>query len=220
MSAHLAREIQKVQKLLLNLAAMVEDLLTQSIIAVDTGNEPLAQQIIQSDQRIDLMENQIEEECLKMLALYQPVAQDLRFVVACLKVNNDLERIADMACNIACRVQSAMAVRQENLPVNFIPMAQEVQRMLKMSLDALFQTDKELARKVCKMDREVDEMNRRHTQNIIQIVREKPIFSEPLIYLLGVSRNLERIADCCTNIAEDIIYMIDGNIVRHTTGAK
>ena len=191
MSIHLERAIKKLKNHILVLGGRVEEnvrLAVQSVIARDGE---LARQAIANDDAIDQLEVDIEEECLKMLALYQPVAIDLRFIIAVLKINNDLERTGDEAVNIAERGLYLSEQSPVNVHLDFAAMADKAQQMLKMSLDSLVNVSASLARRVC--------------------------LADSLSHLLNVSRHLERIADLATNIAEDVIYLVEGEIVRHRT---
>ena len=164
---------------------------------------------------MDQREIEVEEECLKMLALYQPAAIDLRLIIAALKINNDLERIGDLAVNIA---HKAMAVATEppmEIPFDIAGMWQKTQAMLRDSLDALVNMDARLAEAVCARDDEVDRMKHDIRLEVEESIRHNPARLGPLLRLLAVTRNLERIADCATNIAEDVMYMVEGKIVRH-----
>jgi len=195
---------------------VVEESLRDSIHAFLKRDEKLAHGIIEKDTEIDQMEVEVEEECLKILALHQPVAIDLRYIVSVLKINNDLERIGDLASNIAERV-----CYLGNKPYIYIPdtipkMAKTVQEMLKLSLDALVKSDIDLAEKAFLADDYVDKLH----SDMFPFVQEK-IETEPekipeWLQLLSISRYLERAADHCTNIAEDVIYMVEGKIVRHS----
>lgn len=161
------------------------------------------------------MEVDLEEDCLKILALHQPVAIDMRFIVAVLKINNDLERIGDLSVNIAERAISlARQVRTET-PFDFDGMAVKVQSMLHRSLDALVNSDARLAREVLTSDDEIDAIHRQMYEDVKKAIVECPDKIDSLIQLLAVSRNLERIADHTSNIAEDVIYLVDGEIIRH-----
>jgi phosphate transport system protein len=164
-------------------------------------------------------EVEVEEDCLKILALYQPVAIDLRFVVAVLKMNNDLERMADTAVNIARRAEYLASQPQVDLPPSLTDMTQKVQGMVKQSLDAMVQGDTALARKVCVADREVDQLNKAMHVWIQEEMRKHPDQIERLMHTLSISRHLERIGDLATNVAEDVIYTVEGEIVRHRTQA-
>jgi phosphate transport system protein len=163
------------------------------------------------------MEVGVEEDCLKILALHQPVAIDLRFIVAVLKINNDLERIGDLAVNIAERSAFLSKHPPFGFSLGLVEMADRAQDMLKHSLDALINLDSGLAQEVCAADDEIDAMNRQMYLKIQDAIRSNPGKLESLIHLLSVSRHLERIADHATNIAEDVIYMVEGRIARHRT---
>jgi phosphate transport system protein len=215
MAKHFFRELEKIKKRILSLGAMVEGRVRMVIKALETRDGDAAKKIIISDHEIDEMEVEIEEECLKILALYQPVAIDLRFLTAVIKINNDLERIADEAVNIARRV-SIIAKREKiDISFDYSRMAGKAEYMLKKSLDALVNLDIDLALKVCTLDDEVDEMVREAYDRIKRAIGEYPDRVGYLINLLLISRHLERIADHGTNIAEEVIYLIEGEIVRH-----
>jgi phosphate transport system protein len=217
MSLHLHRAIESLKKTILELSALVEDSVIQAIKAVDMRDGTLAQQIIDGDDRIDLAEVEVEEECLKILALHQPVAADLRFIVAVLKINNDLERIGDLAVNMASRARKLADIRTPPLVrIDFQGGEARVCEMLRKSLEALINLDESTAKWVCAADRQIDEVNRSVHKQVLQGIREHPEEVDRLILLLSVSRNLERIGDHTTNIAEDVLYMIRGDIVRHT----
>ena len=215
MTTHLQREIDKLKKMILYMGAEVEDTVRKAVDALVTKNSALAEEVIQSDELMDQLEVEIEEDCLKILALHQPVAIDLRYVIAILKINNDLERIGDLGVNIAERASYLATHQPIDLPLDFQGMAELSQLMLKRSLDALVNSDPILARQVRASDDEVDAMNRHMYSLIQEFIRNNPERVEQLLHLLSVSRHLERIADQATNIAEDVIYMVEGEIVRH-----
>jgi len=217
MSQHFLREIETLKKKILAVGAAVEERISQAIIAVVKRDAVLAQQVAEGDDEIDEMEVEVEEDCLKILALYQPVAIDLRFVVAVLKMNNDLERMADTAVNIARRAEYLATQPQADLPHSLTDMTQKVQKVVNQSLDALVQGDTTLARKVCVADREVDQLNKEMHVRVQQEIRAHPEQVERLIHTLSISRHLERIGDLATNVAEDVIYTVEGEIVRHRT---
>ena len=215
MTIHLQREIERLKKHILRLSAVVEESFQRAVKSLEERDSYLAQLVMESDFEIDKMEVEIEEECLKILALYQPVTVDLRFIVAVLKINNDLERIGDLAVNIAERAAFLATQERINIPFDFSGMARKAKSMLKRSLDALMKMDALLAREVCASDDEVDAMNREMYMLVQEGIRNQPEHLEGLIHVLSASRHLERIADHATNIAEDVIYMIKGEIVRH-----
>ena len=215
MARHFQKELEKVKKMILSLGAMVEERVRQSWKAIETIDPAIATRIIKTDHEIDEMEVEIEEECLKIMALHQPVAIDLRFLIAVIKINNDLERIADEAVNIAERIATLDKYRTDKFFFDYEPMAGEVEEMLKLSLDALVNMDVDLAFKVVTMDDEVDEIHRQAYRMIREEMNAHP---DQIIFLMNyylISRHLERIADHATNIAEEVIYLIEGEIVRH-----
>jgi phosphate transport system protein len=215
MPKHFHRELQKLKKRILSLGAMVEERVYMATKAIENNDSDLADKIIKSDYEIDEMEVDIEEECLKILALYQPVAVDLRFITAVIKINNDLERIADEAVNIARGVKYIAKGEKLHFDFDFYLMAEKTEAMVKKSLDALVNLDVDLAFKVCLLDDEVDQFNGEAHRMVKNVIKDNPEYVEYFINLLLISRHLERIADHATNIAEEVIYLIEGEIVRH-----
>ena len=215
MAKHLPREIDKIKKEILSLGAMVEDRFKKAIQAVTTEDLELAQQIIDTDYQIDQRELEVEEECLKILALYQPVATDLRFLVAVIKINNDLERIADYASNIAKRYKSS-ADDPGKFKYDYTRMARTASKMLKMSLDALVHTDVDMAYEVREMDEQVNTMRNEAYDSMKTDIQNNPHMVGEIINMYLISRHIERVGDHTTNIAEEVIYLIEGEIIRHT----
>lgn len=215
MSAHLHNEIEKLKKKLLYLATMAEQSVQKSIHALTNLDASLAKDVIMMDHQIDLKEVEIEEDCLKILALHNPVANDLRFVVSSLKINNELERIGDLAVNIAERTLFLCNFKAIEPPFDFNVMSEATLVMLKQSLDSLIHLDTKLAHSVCAKDDDVDTMNRECYDNVYARLKTEPEDSEGLINYVSISRHLERVADYATNIAEYVIYMIEGRIIRH-----
>ena len=215
MSKHIRKEIATLKKEILALGAAVEEILYKAMKSLEERDKALAEQVMEEDSAIDLMEVEIEEDCLKVLALHQPVAIDLRLIIAILKINNDLERVGDLAVNIAERAAFLATKEKVETPVDFMKMSEISRDMLKKSLDALVTEDPVLAHKVCGMDDAVDAINREMYILMQNNIKNDPSKIESFIHLLSVSRHLERVADMATNIAEDVIYMIDGEIVRH-----
>jgi phosphate transport system protein len=213
---HLQREIDRVKKSILALSAIVEDQVQVAVRSLLDRDVELAQSIELRDHDIDRREVEIEEECLKILALYQPVAVDLRFIVSALKINSDLERIGDLAVNIAHKAISFANEPPVEIAFDIAGMWEKTQAMLRDSIDALVNMDSKLAADVCRRDDEVDRIKHEIRNGAEERIRREPEKVRPLMRLLAVSRNLERIADCATNIAEDVIYMSDGRIIRHT----
>ena len=212
---HFSRELGKIKKQILSLGAMVEERVRMALNAVEANDAELADRIIKTDYEIDEMEVEIEEECLKVLALHQPVAVDLRFLIAVIKINNDLERIGDQTVNIAERVGVIAKRDLSDFFFDYSAMGEKAQNMLKMSLDGLVNMDYDLAFNVLLMDDEVDKIQREAYDRIKQAMSEHPDKIGYLINLLLISRHIERLADHATNIAEEVIYLIEGEIVRH-----
>ena len=216
MRVHLERDVDKLKRHILSLSAEVENDVRAAVRAVEDRDRDLAQEVVRREARINATEVDVEEEGLKILALHQPVAGDLRYIIAVLRINQDLERIGDLAVHIAER---AMALcDQPPLDVSFPlgEMANKAQAMLKKILDAFVNLSAGAAREVCAADREIDAINRIIFQQVKQEVMRDPARFEPLLQVMHIARHLERIADHATNIAEDLIYMIEGRIVRHT----
>ena len=216
MSRHLQRDLDELKEELLQLGDMVETAINNSLIALNDRRPELAEALIKEEKLVDEKEVHIEEECLKILALHQPVAMDLRFIVVVLKVNNDLERMGDMASKIAKR---SLLLSSED-PIPTLPEFREVmpdyiRTMVKNSLEAMIKLDLEMARKVIEMDNTVDEINRQMYEAFHQQVIADPNTTQRALATLSVSRYLERIADLATNVAEDVIFMIDGEVIRH-----
>ena len=215
MTKHLQREIASLKKSILSVGTRVEESLRRGIRALSDRDDQLAKRVIEDDKLIDEMEVEVEEACLKILALHQPVAIDLRYIISVLKINNDLERIGDLAANIAERVVFLATKPPVETPDAIPRMAKVVQMMLKESLDALVQMDVALAQKVREVDSEVDDLHRGMYRIAEDGLRSNPDDTEVWLCLVGISRYLERAADHATNIAEDVIYMVEGEISRH-----
>jgi phosphate transport system protein len=206
--------MEKIQRDFLNLGSLVEDRVRKVCAAISSQDEEVLSYVIKSDYEIDEKEVEIEENCLKILALYQPVARDLRFLIAIIKINSEIERIGDYAVNIAMRVRSIKHQNALDLPFDYQAMAEKVIVMLKMSLDALVQRDVGMAHKIFILDDEVDDLRNQAYKTVTREVSKYPEQAACLINNYLLARHLERIADRSTNIAEEVIYMVAGEIVR------
>jgi len=215
MSIHLHRDLENVQRRVLSLASAVEQLIEKSIRALFDRDARLARTLMEADTPIDLEENFIEEECLKILALHQPVAIDLRRVATIVKITSDLERMADLAGNIAERALALAQGPEATVPAAFRQMTDLTNTMVRDSLDAFVKLDVVLAKRVCRMDDEVDRYNREIIDNVSEIMKQSPDYVDPGLHLFSAARQLERIADHATNIAEDVVYLVEGRIIRH-----
>jgi phosphate transport system protein len=209
-------ELKKLNKKLLHMSAQVEDRVRRATSLIHNYDDQVARSLVLSDYEIDELEIGIEEDCLKILALHQPVAGDLRFIVTVIKVNNELERIADFAVNIAQRAQAIndSASKKYVSEIDFSAMSEKVITMLKYSLDALINRDAGLARKVFLMDDDVDEYRNQIYHTIKDIIRQHPEHPGGLINTYLLARHLERMADRATNISEEAIYLIEGIVTR------
>lgn len=215
MGKHLEQDLDRLKKDVLTMGALVEEATNKAISALTRRDPALAEDVLSGDDAIDRREVEVETACLKVLALHQPVAGDLRFIVAVMKVNNDLERMGDLAQNIAER--AAYLARHEPVLVelDFERMVERVRQMVSMSLDSLVNRDPELARRVCALDNEVDGYHRRMFSVLQELMREDTDTIERAVHTLSVARHLERIADLATNIAEDVVFMVEGEVIRH-----
>lgn len=213
MPQHLSRDLEYLKKELLLLGAMVEEAANKAILTLTERRADLADEVILGDKEVDAREVALEEDCLKVLALHHPVANDLRFVMAIIKVNNDLERVGDLARSIAERGKALPAGL--TMPPEIHSMADTVREMLRDGLNAVIQGDTGLARKVLKLDDEVDSAHKAIYSVVKDRIREDVQQIDGLIQILSVSRYLERMADYATNIAEDVVFMVDGEVIRH-----
>ncbi len=217
MSKHLERDLDDLKEDLLILAASVEEALHKAIRALQERDAELATEVIEGDNQIDEDENRVEEECLKMLALHQPVAIDLRRIAAAMKINGELERMADLAEDIAERAVHLAGLPPIAVPSRLQRMTDLTTSMVRQSLDAFVNLDARQARTVCRLDDEVDRFNNDNEiiAELIADMRSAPAMVEPGLSFFSATRHLERIADHATNIAEDVVYLVEGEIIRH-----
>jgi phosphate transport system protein len=216
MNRHFHKALEKIKKMVLNLGSVVEKRVYQAKQAVAGYDAEIAKEIIATDYEIDEMEVELEEECLKALALHQPVATDLRFLVAVIKINNDLERIGDESVNISHRVKILAEQSEHTFRFDYHTMMDKAINMLKKSLDALVNLDVDLAYRVLTLDDEVDQLTLVAYDRIKEAMKTREGRLGYYINLLLISRHVERLADHATNIAEEVIYLIEGDIIRHT----
>lgn len=215
MNIQLQKEIEKLKKQVLALSAKVENDVRLAVRAADNQDATLAQEVVNREELTNTMEVNVEEECLKILALHQPVASDLRYIVAVLKINQDLERIGDLAVHIAERALFLCQQPRVAIPVRLEQMAARTEEQLKKVLDAFVNLNETAAREVCATDSEIDNMNQEIFQQVKEVIMQNPQRFEAMLQIMHIARHLERIGDHATNIAEDLIYLIEGRIVRH-----
>ena len=215
MVTHMHREISDLKNGLLELSAEVEKSIQFAGKALQTFDVELAKKTISNDERINDLEVKIEEDSLKILALYQPVAHDLRVVVAVLKINNDLERMGDLAVNICRYIRKVSDLGEVAVSPLFEKMFETCLKMVRMCLDSFLNEDVYLAAKVCETDKQVDDMNIAIIKEIQEVLQNSPQNINSHLFMLSICRTVERIADYATNIAEDVYYMVSGKIIRH-----
>jgi phosphate transport system protein len=215
MSKHLERDLEAIEREILAQSSRVEVMIAKACQALVERRADVAKDVITNEPEINQLEVRIEEECLKILALHQPVAVDLRRAATVLKINTELERIADLAVNIAERAASIAEHPDFDIPEKLERMFGKASDMVHDALDAFVDLDVDLARDVCRRDNEVDDYNRQIISDLCEIMRSQSNLVEVALQFFSVSRHVERIGDCATNIAEDVIYLVDGEITRH-----
>ena len=217
MSRHLNTDLLQLERNLLALGDRVEQAVRGAIRSLEMRRMDLAEEIIRGDSEIDALEVALEEECLKVLALHQPVAGDLRFVTSCMKITNDLERIGDLSVNISKRTRALCKLDPLQPPTNLSEMSERVIAMVRGALGSFVKGDGQAARKILVDDDRVDELHKGCIKQMIALMTDTPQQIPHCMSYISVSRYLERIADHATNIAEDVVYLADGEIVRHQT---
>ena len=216
MTMHFQREMNRLNQDLVSVGKQVEEQLTMAFNAFVQMDVTTARKVIKGDAEVDNVEVEMEEECLKLLALYQPVANDLRLIVAVLKINNDLERIGDHAKNMAEIVLQMAENGPMKVPENMIAIFEKTKLMLRKVLLAFVELDIKIAEAVLAMDDEVDALCKSQLPLQIEMIQHEPDYAGQHLMLLSVCRQLERIGDHASNIAEDIIYLLTGDIIRHS----
>jgi len=215
MERHFDEELKNLKEKLLRMSGVVEESIGSAIKALMERNAELSYKVIKGDDTVNRLEIEIDELCLKLLALHHPTAGDLRFITSTMKINSDLERIGDLAVNIAERTLDLLKVPPLKLRLNIPQMADASQAMLKDSLNAFVNKDSKLAYEVCKRDDVVDGFNHEIFMELLNAKAENQKPVERVIDLILVAKNLERVADHSTNICEDVIYMVDGKNIKH-----
>jgi phosphate transport system protein len=215
MSIHLTRDLETLHQHIMSMCAVVEEVVHKAVDELGQPDVAVSQQLADRDDEIDRWDVRIEEECLKILALHQPVANNLRRVTAVLKIAWELERVADLAVNIAERAAGLAGAPEIHIPEKLNHMAHLALDMLRLSLDAFVAQDSRLARDVCRQDDIVDSLNCEIIDELIEMMKRSPNLVDPAMQLFSASRHVERVADHATNIAEDVVYLVEGEIIRH-----
>jgi len=216
MQRHFHEELETLKQTLLAMGGLVEDQIRRVMRALVKRDDALAQEVIECDQRVNALDVEVDEKCVELLALHQPTASDLRFITTAMKIVTDLERIGDQAVNIAQRALELNRVPQLKPYVDLPRMAEKAGQMVKESLDAFANRDTTLARHVCAEDEAVDALKEQVFRELLTFMMEDARTIPRAIRLIPISRFLERVADHATNIAEMVIYLVEGKMVRHT----
>jgi phosphate transport system protein len=216
MQRHFDEELAALKEKILRMGSMVEEQIANSIKALVERDSDLGRRVIENDHRVNAMDVQIDEDCLRLIALHQPMAGDLRFLTTAMKISTELERMSDLAENISERSIELNEEPQLKPYIDIPRMAQEALRMVKESLDAFVNRNSELARSVCKADDVIDDLNHQIFRELLSFMIEDPQTTTRAIRISFISKYLERIADHATNIAELVVYLVEGKIIRHT----
>ncbi|NKE69973.1 phosphate signaling complex protein PhoU [Candidatus Manganitrophus noduliformans] len=216
MHRHFEEELTRLKEKILKMGALVETQIAASIKALVERDGPLAKQTIQNDHLVNAMDVEIDEECIRLLALYQPAARDLRFITTAMKITTDLERMSDLAEDI-CERSIELAEEPLLKPYIDIPrMADAAQKMVREALDAFVNKDAKLARKVCSEDQFIDELTHQIFRELLSFMVEDPTTITRAVRVSFIAKYIERIGDHATNIAEMVVYLVEGKIIRHT----
>ncbi|MCC7478687.1 phosphate signaling complex protein PhoU [bacterium] len=215
MSLLLRRELELLEREILKIGSLVEDALNKSIIALVDRRSELVDEVVKGDDAIDSREVELDEECLKVLALHQPVAHDLRFVITVMKVNNDLERIGDRAVSIAERASFLNKREPLGADLNISALADKVRHMVRQALDGFVELDSNRAREVIREDEEVDNLRYEMRDALMDLMHKDPSVMDRAWQLVEAVRHLERVGDLAVHIAEEIIFLVDGKVIRH-----
>lgn len=215
MSVHLQTDLQDLHRDLLQMCAIVEDMIHRAVDQLAAPNLDEAHALIAEDNKIDRWDVRIEDSCLKLLALHQPVAIDLRRITTVLKISGELERVADLAVNIAERAIGLADGPEVAVPDQLKDMAHDAVDMLHRSIDAYVDLDSQKARAVIREDDRIDDANQQIIQQLIEMMHRQPDRLDSLLHLFSAVRQVERVGDHASNIAEDVVYLVEGRIIRH-----
>ncbi|HKA62621.1 MAG TPA: phosphate signaling complex protein PhoU [Methylomirabilota bacterium] len=216
MQRHFHEELEALKQTLLAMGGLVEDQIRRVMRALIERDDAIAQEVIERDRQVNAYDVEVDEQCVSLLALHQPAAGDLRFITTAMKIVTDLERIGDQAVNIAQRVLELNREPQLKPYIDLPRMAERAQRMVKESLDAFVARDTALARQVCGADAEVDALKEQIFRELLTFMMEDPRTIPRAIRVILISRFMERVADHATNIAEMVVYLVEGKMIRHT----
>ncbi|HRY29005.1 MAG TPA: phosphate signaling complex protein PhoU [Elusimicrobiota bacterium] len=216
MQRHFEENLNALKEKIIRMGSLAEEMIQKSVRALMERNPSITQDVFDMEREVNLLHVEVDDRCVKLLALTQPMAVDLRLIAAAMKINTDLERIADQAVNV-CQTCYYHLLKETPVPqANIIPrMAEISQSMLKNSLDAFSKKDIELAKKVLLQDEEEDRLKAETLSELIELIKREPDHSKQFVDLILIAKNMERISDHATNIAEDVIFMVLGVDIRH-----
>ncbi len=220
MQRHFHEELELVKEKTLKQGSLVETMVEQAVSSLVDRDSRLAEEVIASDRKVDILDTEIDEDCLRLLALHQPAAKDLRFITTAMKISTDLERMADQAVNICQRAIELNEEPQLKPYIDIPIMSQLSQKMMRDALDAFVRRDVDLARQVIPADNKVDALKDQIFRELLTFMMEDPRTIPRATRLILVSRYLERIADHATNIAEMVVFLVEGKSIRHAQSQK
>ncbi len=220
MERHYLQELEALKTSIIRMGSMVEQAITDSLRAMLERNPEIARRVLANEQKINALEVQNDAAVVSLLALQQPVARDLRFILAALKINNDLERIGDHAVNLAESAVTYASRPPLNITTGIPHMAQIAQAMLRDAIDGFVHTNAASCRGVLQNDDLADALNRKTVDDLIALIQKDPASVQQALELVRVSRNLERVADLATNIAEEVIFEVEAAVVKHLADQK
>lgn len=215
MARHFELELDHLRTLLIRMGSLVEEQIDLGVRSILESNASLAQIVIDRDKKVDEFDNEIDKQCMRIFALTQPVAVDLRLLMAALKINNELERIGDIAVNLAERVEPLLPYSEFVKKTSVSLMAAGARGMVKDAIDSFVNNDPKLAKKVLESDDHIDNLDREIFGMMVSSMKESPKQVEPASHVLILSRHIERLADHATNIAEDVIFLVNAKIIKH-----
>jgi len=215
MARHFELELDQLRTLLIRMGSLVEEQIDMGVKAILESNQAYAQVVMERDKKVDEFDNEIDKQCMRIFALTQPVAVDLRLLMAALKINNELERIGDIAVNLAERVEPLIPYKEYVKKTSIGLMATAARGMVKDAIDSFVNNDPKLAKQVLESDDHIDNLDREIFTHMVKNMKESPKHIEPASHVMIVSRHIERLADHATNIAEDVIFLVNAKIIKH-----
>ena len=220
MPRHFELELDQLRTMLIRMGSLVEEQIDCAVKAITEADVNLARLVMQRDKKVDEYDNSLDEQCLRIFALTQPVAMDLRLLMAALKINNELERIGDIAVNLAERVESLLPYQDFVKSTSLTKMADAAREMVKRAIDSFINNDPALAKRVLESDDFIDNLDRETFNLMVKTMKESPELVEAAAHVVILSRHIERLADHATNISEDVIFLVKARIIKHHAGSS